>query len=102
MPEGPGGPPPGGPGMPEGPGGPPPGGPGGPGGEDAPPFDPDARADVLDLVGDYDRLKKDMVMLTTMALPDYQRSFDRAEALMEACRKVVSPAYIAERIYVKI
>lgn len=109
-PGGPGGPPPGGPG---GPGGPAPGGPGGPGapggpgspgpggpggGEDAPPFDPDARSDVFDLEGDYARLTADITMLTTMAFPDYRGGCDQANALMERCRKVASPAYIAQRV----
>lgn len=94
---GPGTPPPGGPG---GPGGPAPGGPapGGPGGEDAPPFDPDARSDVFDMEGDYQRLNSDITMLTTMAFPDYRRGCDEANALMEQCRKVASPAYIAQRV----
>ncbi len=96
---GPGGPAPGGPGGPM-PGGPGPDGPahGGPAGDDQPPFDPDARADVLDLTEDYTRLKRDMVMLTTMALPDYQKQFDEAEALMAQCRTAVDPQYIASRM----
>ncbi len=47
---------------------------------------------------DLARLQKDIVMLTTMALPDYQRQFDEAEALMAQCREAVSPAYIAQRM----
>lgn len=107
---GPGGPPPGGaPGpMSEGPGAPLPGGPGGPGapggpggpggGEDAPPFDPDARSDVFDLEGDYARLTADMNMLTRGAFPDYRKACDEASNLMDACRRVVTPKYVASRV----
>ena len=75
-----------------------PGGPGG--GEDSPPFDPDARSDVFDIEADYARMEKDIVMLTTLALPGYTASSAEADALMEKCRRVVSPAYayIAERV----
>ena len=90
----PGGPAPGGPA----PGGPGPGGPGGPGGEDAPPFDPDARSDVFDMEGDYKRLTSDITMLTTLAFPDFRGGCDQANVLMEQCRKVASPAYIAQRV----
>ena len=94
-----GGAPGGGPGGPGSEGGGPGGGPGGPGGgEDSPPFDPDARSDVFDMDGDYARLNKDIVMLSTMALPDYTKASAEADALMEKCRKVVSPAYSAERV----
>ena len=44
-------------------------------------------------------MTKDIVMLTTLAFPDYQKSCDEASALMERCRKVVSPAYILDRMH---
>ncbi len=38
-------------------------------------------------------------MLTTKAFPDYQHTCDEAEALMEQCRKVVSPDYVLQRMH---
>ena len=96
---GPGGPPPAGPGGPGPDGAPPMDGPGGPGsGEDQPPFDPDARADVLDVEADYARLNKDMDMLTRLALPDFANGCEEAGVLLAQCRRVVSPEYVAQRV----
>ena len=76
-----------------------PDGPGGPGGgDDQPPFDPDARADVLSIEEDYARLNKDMDMLCNLAMPDYKNGCAEAEALLEQCRRVVTPEYVAQRL----
>ena len=38
-------------------------------------------------------------MLTNMALPDYTRACAEATALLEQCRRVVSPEYVTERFH---
>jgi hypothetical protein len=48
--------------------------------------------------GDYKRLSDDIVMLTTMAFPDDEKGSREADALMEQCRRVAAPSYVAQRI----
>jgi hypothetical protein len=37
-------------------------------------------------------------MLTTMAFPDYEKGSREADVLLEQCRRVAAPGYIAGRI----
>jgi hypothetical protein len=48
--------------------------------------------------GDYKRLSDDIVMLTTMAFPDYEKGSREADALLTQCRRVAAPGYIAQRV----
>ena len=47
---------------------------------------------------DYARLHKDMDMLCNLALPDYRKGCQEAQALLEQVRRIVTPDYVAQRV----